>query len=228
MTPRALPEDTYDNLNQIAACENEEPWRQLSAAEGYAELGMFAEAHQQLDLADKYHDFRLEVAIRKLDLFLLEGRWNNAAIYGEILTDFLPEDQAPLMKYAAALHELGQTDRAIYVLSLAPEEAERDPNYQFRLAGYEMEAGSRDDALLHLENAIALEPKMRARAWADPRLRTLIAELPWESRFVYAHPGTSLRPGRIRSGADASPTEPGGAHHLELHPNDEPDSDGPF
>lgn len=166
----------------------------MTAAEGYTELGMFAEAHEQLDLADARGDFRLEVAIRKLDLFLLEKRWKEAVIYGEILTEFLPEEPEYYMKYATALHALGRTDRAIHVLWLAAYETdpaaqvERDPEYQFRLANYELEAGTREDALLHLENAIALEPKLRSRAWLSPKLRPLIAELPWVPRFVPSQP----------------------------------------
>ena len=61
---RLQTEESKEELFSIFTIENEKQWQQLSAAEGYAELGMFAEAHQQLDLADEYHDFRLEVAIR--------------------------------------------------------------------------------------------------------------------------------------------------------------------
>ena len=225
---RLQTEESQDELFSIFTIENEKQWQQLSAAEGYAELGMFAEAHQQLDLADEYHDFRLEVAVRKLDLFVLEKRWKDAVIFGEILTEFLPEEQAPLMKYATALHELGHTDRAIHALSLAADEFECDPEYQFRLAGYEIEAGSRTDALRHLENAIALDPKVRTRAWVDPILRPLIAELPWEPRFVHSHPESMELRGVDPSDSTTSTAGKSGFWNVEFSDDDEEDSNCPF
>jgi len=176
--------------------DDEALWRRFSVAEGYAELGMYAEAHEELDLADQETGFRLlEVAVRKLDLFLAEGRWKDAAIYGEILTEFDPDEPAHFMKFATALHETGRTDTAIHALSLAPPKLERDPEYQYRLAGYELAAGTREDALFHLENAFALKPELRATALADPNLNSLVAEIPAKPRFIPSTPEYEYAPG---------------------------------
>ncbi|MFT4548292.1 MAG: tetratricopeptide (TPR) repeat protein [Pseudoalteromonas tetraodonis] len=168
--------------------EDELVWRHLSAAEGYTELGMYAEAHRELDLADQHSEFRLDVAKRKLNLYLMEERWKDAAIYGEIMTEFDPDEPSHFMKYATALHGLGRTDTAIYALSLAPSKAERDPNYQFRLAAYELEAGFREEALYHLENALALNPELKKTALLDPELADLVLEVPPIPRFVASEP----------------------------------------
>ena len=159
---------------------------------------------------------------------MLVKRWKDAVILGEILTEFLPEEQAPLMKYATALHELGHTDRAIHALWLAADEFECDPEYQFRLAGYEIEAGSRTDALRHLENAIALDPKVRTRAWVDPILRPLIAELPWEPRFVHSHPESMELRGVDPSDSTTSTAGKSGFWNVEFSDDDEEDSNCPF
>lgn len=177
------------------ADEDDELWQQLSAAEGYTELGMFAEAHRELNLVDQHEEFRLEVAIRKLDLFLAEKRWKDAAIYGEILTEFDEEEPAHFMKYATALHELGRADTAIYVLSLAPSKLERDPEFHWRLAGYELEAGTSEEALFHLENAIALDPELRHTARHDPQLKALVNEVPEAPRFIPSQPEYEPEPG---------------------------------
>ena len=168
--------------------ETNQELRQLSAAEGYAQLKMYDEAHCELDEVDQHGGFCVEVAIRKLDLYLAESKWKEAAIYGEILTEFLPDEPTHFMKYAKALEELGRTDTAIYVLSLAPQELENDPEFQYRMATYELDSGTREEALIHLENAIALDPNMRKRAWMEAKFRTLMAELPWEPRFVSSQP----------------------------------------
>jgi tetratricopeptide (TPR) repeat protein len=190
------------------------PWRQLIAAEGYTELGMYAEAHQELDLADQHEQFRMEVAARRLDVFLAQERWKDAAIYGEIMTEFFPDEPEHFMKYATALHELGQTGTAIYALSLAPADLERDPDYQFRLAGYELVAGTREEALFHLENAIALDSDRRESARRDPQLMALVDEVPDEPRFIPSQPPYEPEPGEEEEWT-----------HSELYPFGDPNDD---
>ena len=188
LRPKNADADTIDSTPISIYDEDEIVWRHLSAAEGYAELGMYAEAHRELDLADQHSEFRLDVAKQKLNLYIAEERWTDAAIYGEIMTEFDPDEPSHFMKYATALHGLGKTDTAIYALSLAPSKAERDPNYQFRLATYELEAGFCEEALYHLENAIALNPELKQTALLDPDLADLVLEVPPIPRFIASEP----------------------------------------
>ena len=88
----------------------------ILAAEGYAAIKMFREAHHQLDLADQLSEWRMTVALMRLDLFVKEHRWDEASIYGELMCELDPDEPDHFKKYATALHARGESDQALWLL----------------------------------------------------------------------------------------------------------------
>lgn len=155
-----------------------EPRKHLIAAEGFFDLGMYAEAHEQLELADKDPDLRMAVAARQLDLYIAEERWEDAVILGEVLADLDPENGDYSLQWARALHAQGKSEAALEVLGEAFCELEHDPEYRYYTALYSAVVGQSRKALYNLGQAIAMDSDWLKVALTEPELKDLVEKLP--------------------------------------------------
>jgi hypothetical protein len=153
----------------------------ILAAEGYAAISMFSEAHHQLDLAEMMPEWRITVAAMKLDLFMREHCWAEAAIYGALMCDLMPDNPDHFKKYATAMQALGKKDEALCLLRQHAETFHWDPEYHYCLGKLEVTAGAEEPALYHISQAIASNSIFRKVALCDPELVTIWDKLPLAS-----------------------------------------------
>jgi predicted Zn-dependent protease len=151
----------------------EEHSRTLLSAQGYAELGMFDEALQELGTlpVDAQQD-ATAVEIR-LMVLMQAKRWKAALATGRELTQLAPEKTAGYIHSAFCLHELGKTDEARSVLLNGPSALHTEPVYHYNLACYECMLGNLECARAHLEKSVQLDKKFRDYAKSDPDLKAL-------------------------------------------------------
>jgi tetratricopeptide (TPR) repeat protein len=156
----------------------------LVLAESHSELGSVygAGVGMEVGAGDLSPEFRLEFAKKALELLLLEERWDEAAIWGEVLHDIDPDDPDYLLHYSAALYGLGRIDRAIGVLESRTEEFRDDPCFHFRLALYYAASRDHGTAHYHLNYAVAMDHHLREAAGIEPLLEPLLDGLPLDSR----------------------------------------------
>lgn len=147
--------------------------RTLLAAQGFAELGMFDDALEELDLLPlPLQDHPGTVELR-LMILMQAKRWEHALISSRALCRVAPEKNMGYLHTAFCLHELGSTIEARATLLSGPETLHTDPTYHYNLACYECVLGNLDLARLHLEKSIAIDKKFREFARTDRDLDPL-------------------------------------------------------
>lgn len=145
----------------------------LTAAQGYAELGMIDDALAELDTLPEKLRRDASVLELRLGILMRARRWADALLIGRRLTRRSPKKNLGYIHTAFCLHELGQTLEARTILLNGPESLHREPVYHYNLACYECHLGNLDLARLHLDRSFILDKKFREFAKIDPDLKAL-------------------------------------------------------
>jgi predicted Zn-dependent protease len=145
-------------------------------AQGYVELGMLAEAHQELDRLRPSIQEKPEFLECRLFLYMQERRWEECARLCEQLRHSAPLAATGYLQGAYCLHELGRTAEAREVLLTGPEELRSHALFYYNLACYEAVLGEPDPARRHLRRAFQMEPTLRETARTDRDLASLRGE----------------------------------------------------
>jgi predicted Zn-dependent protease len=149
----------------------------LLAAQGYCELGMFADSLVELDgMPKKLKDHPAVVEARLIVLMQAE-RWREALKVGQQLTKLAPDRNIGYIHTAYCLHEIGHTEKARSILLSGPETLKAEPVFHYNLACYECTLGNKDMARVHLMKSVELDKKFRDFAKKDPDLAPLHVEL---------------------------------------------------
>ena len=147
--------------------------RILTAASGYAELGLPDMAWDELRaLTD---DDRRQPDVQEFSIALLvrEERWAEAVAAGHPLCADSANSPALFIHTAFALHELGRTPEARALLLAGPGSLHADPLYHYNMACYLAVCGELNDAADSLRTAFRMDSKLRAHATTDPDLKKL-------------------------------------------------------
>jgi predicted Zn-dependent protease len=148
----------------------QEHQRALIAAQGYCELGMYADALEELNELPQHiqgHPMVMEVRL----IVLMQGRkWEEALKTGLKLTSAAPDKNIGYIHTAYCLHELGRTEEARELLLSGPKTLHKEPVFHYNLACYECVLGNLDLARVHLDRSVALDKKYREYAETDPDL----------------------------------------------------------
>jgi len=144
--------------------------RRLSAAQGYADLGMLEEAIEELDGIPSEFQERPETLEIRL-LVMMRGKlWESALEIGRKLTRLYPHQPAGFIHAAFCLHELGDTLAAKQILMKGPPSIVNEPTYYYNLACYEAILGNREAAVKSLNQSFKIDKKFREFAKSDPDL----------------------------------------------------------
>jgi predicted Zn-dependent protease len=147
--------------------------RNLLAAQGYCELGMSAEALDELQVIPEKLRSHPTVVELRLVILMQAKKWKAALSTGRELTKIAPDKNIGYIHTAFCLHELGQTDAARTLLLEGPSTLHAEPVYHYNLACYEAVLGNLDVARVHLDRSFALDKQFRDFAKIDPDLRAL-------------------------------------------------------
>jgi hypothetical protein len=147
--------------------------RVLSAACGYAELGLPDMAWEELESLEDTDRTRPDVQELVLSLLVREERWEETVAAGVPLCADASHPASIFIHTAFALHELGRTPEARATLLSGPKSLSSDPIYHYNLACYLAVCGELTEAGEHLRNAFRMDSKLRLHASTDPDLKAL-------------------------------------------------------
>jgi len=148
----------------------------LLAAQGYCELGMFADSLAELESMPGNVQKHPAVVEAKLIVLMQAQRWKEALRVGQQLTKLAPDRNIGYIHTAYCLHEIGNTEKALKTLLSGPDTLQSEPVFHYNLACYECRLGNHDVARAHLEKSVQLDKKFRDYAKSDPDLAPLHAE----------------------------------------------------
>jgi len=147
--------------------------RQLLAAQGYSELGMPAEALEELDALGPEFAEHPEVLNARLYVLLKARRWEDGLAAALRLCRAEPKRTSGFIHAAFCLHELGRTPEAKQILLSGPPDLDREATYHYNLGCYDAVLGNPDEARRHLLRSFQIDRKFRAIAKLDPDLESL-------------------------------------------------------
>ena len=147
--------------------------RYLERAQGYAALGMFLEANEQIEEITPDVRHLPEVLVVRSAIYQGTGRWSAMAVVAAKLAADEPSEPGWLIDLAYATRRAESLEAAHVILKRADKLHPDNGQIQFNLACYEAQLGDVDRAKEHLAHAIAREPRFRAIALDDPDLKPL-------------------------------------------------------
>ena len=150
--------------------------RHLTAAEGYAELGMYLDANAELEEIDAEVRHVAEVLTVRVSIYAgLENGVDQVPLEEHVVLHD-PENAQWSISLAYATRRAQSIEAAKCILLEAVERLPGEPILHFNLACYECQLGELEVAKARLAHAFELEPKCRLMALDDDDLAPL-----WDS-----------------------------------------------
>ncbi len=153
--------------------ENVEFERQVQAACGYAELGMFRESLAELDAIPARWQKRPEVLHLRLHHQMRRQRWGHALRISQMLCRAAPDCGTGFLHAGFCLHRLGRTEEAKNLLAMGPVALLKDPVYYYNMGCYDALLGNVEQAAKHLKISFRMDSSFREIARHDPDLEVL-------------------------------------------------------
>lgn len=154
--------------------------KHLSYANGYRQLGMFSDAHQELAKIDPEYSGLKEVVVSNLAICSDEQDWERVSYLGKGLVEQFPDEVEWWIQWAYALRRCNSVDAAREVLEDALHRFPKEACIYYNLGCYACVDGDLDRAKIWLSQAIALEKDYKLMAMEDEDLVELVD---WISEF---------------------------------------------
>ena len=151
----------------------EEFEKNITAAQGYSELGMHEDAIAELDAINPEYSAKPDVLEIRLLVLMHARRWKEALTASRKLCKANPDAASDFIHAAFCLHELGRTQDAKSLLVSGPPSLLKEPTYHYNLACYEARLGNYPEAHAHLETSFAMDRKFREFAKNDSDLEPI-------------------------------------------------------
>lgn len=151
------------------------PHRRLSHVQGYLELGMLAEAGEELARIEEPLASSTPVLVLRVALLHEQKDWPQARDCAREWVRREPAEPAGWISWAYATRRADSLEAAERILREAVERHPADPTIQFNLGCYACQRGDLAAARVHVDRAIALDEKFRELAATDPDLAPLRA-----------------------------------------------------
>lgn len=151
--------------------------RSLTAAQGYLELGMPAEALEELNTLPGDLVSHAEILQLKLVILMQLRSWDSACEICHALRNRFPQLTVGFIHGAFCLHEMGHTKEAKNLLLAGPPALLREATYHYNLGCYEAVLGNVEEALQYLRTSFAMDQNFRIIAQRDPDLKSLADKL---------------------------------------------------
>ncbi|MGC3990165.1 MAG: hypothetical protein QM796_10885 [Chthoniobacteraceae bacterium] len=154
----------------------------VSAAEGYAELGMYLEADQQLESILPEHRHLPSVLAVRLSIYSGLERWDLAEVVAKSLVLAEPENSQWWISLAYATRRTSSIEAARAILMSARDHHAGEPIIHYNLACYACQLGDLESAKQFLQAAFKIAPGIRSMALEDEDLASLWDSLKTELR----------------------------------------------
>ena len=150
--------------------------RHLTAAEGYAELGLYLDANAELEEIDAEVRHVAEVLAVRLEIYRGLEKWELMQTVAGRLAAHDPDNAQWSISLAFATRRAQSIEAARRILLEAVERLPDEPILHYNLACYECQLGELEVAKARLAHAFRLEPECRRMALDDDDLAPL-----WDS-----------------------------------------------
>jgi hypothetical protein len=146
---------------------NADDQRHLTAAEGYAALGMYLHANVELE------EIVAEVLTVRLEIYLGLEKWELMLTVADRLAALEPDNVQWSISLAFATRRAQSIEAAKSILLSAVERHPKEPILHYNLACYECQLGDIGVAKARLQHACKLSEKCRLMALDDEDLEPL-------------------------------------------------------
>ena len=151
--------------------------RLLTAAQGFLELGLPLDAHDEIESMDADVRHVPEVLEVRVEIYRALKKWELMQTVAKKLTEAEPADSRWPLAWAYATRRAESLDAARFILIAAWELHEKEPLIPYNLACYLCQMGKPEIAKDVIRHAFDLDPKMRLAALDDEDLRPLWDEI---------------------------------------------------
>src|SRR5690349_15878532 len=127
--------------------------KHLSAAEGFAQLGMYLDADAELDNIDPYCRATPEVLAVRLEIYSGLQKWELMQVVAEKLANYDPANAQWAIAFAYATRRAESIEAAREILLTALRSHPGEPTIRYNLACYECQLGNLPVAKEHLMQA---------------------------------------------------------------------------
>jgi tetratricopeptide (TPR) repeat protein len=159
--------------NHLPAMQAFEIRRKVTAASGFAELGLYQEAVEELeDLPESSRD-DIPVLATWLLVYQSWGKWSEAEAVAERLIQKDPDEADWYVALGFAVRRAQSLAAAEVILSAALQKFPGNATIHFNLACYYAQLGDLEKARQSVERAIAIDETFKKVALADPDLKPL-------------------------------------------------------
>lgn len=145
----------------------------VSAACGYAELGMMRECVAELDAIEPRMQTRPEVLHLRLQYWMQKKRWSQALRIAQKLCRVAPDRSTGFLHAGYCLHKVGKTAEAKATLIKGPVALLKEPIYYYNMGCYDALLGNIGDAKTNLKISFKMDASFRDLAKRDPDLKML-------------------------------------------------------
>ncbi|HXM05694.1 MAG TPA: tetratricopeptide repeat protein [Chthoniobacterales bacterium] len=147
--------------------------RKVTAASGFAELGLYQEAVEELeDLPESSRD-DIPVLATWLQVYQSWRKWAEAAAVAERLIQKEPAEADWYIALSFAVRRAQSLAAAEVILSAALQKFPVNATIHFNLACYYTQLGDLDKARRYLQRATAIDDSFKKVALTDPDLQAL-------------------------------------------------------
>ncbi len=147
--------------------------RKIIAAQGYVELGLFADAQKELSVLPERLFDRTDVIEITVLCLMGEHRWEEALGKARRLCTSEPDEPGGFIHAAYCLHEMGRTREAVDVLVRGPASLQGKAVFFYNMGCYRARLGEVDAAVEMLQKAFSKDGSLRRSARRDPDLDAL-------------------------------------------------------
>jgi Tfp pilus assembly protein PilF len=149
--------------------------RHLSYAQGYLELGMFAEAAAELDRIPADQPESIAILAIRAAVLQEQQAWPALASVAARLVQLAPSEAAGWVTWAYATRRADSLAAAESILRDAERQHPQEATIQFNLGCYACQRGDLAEAQRRVDAAIALDRSFAKAAGTDPDLAALRA-----------------------------------------------------
>ena len=151
--------------------------RRVRYAQGYAELGLFREAENELDGIEPTECANPGVLVVRVTLHWEAKQWEQLVAFAGALARAAPQEEKGWIAWAFALRELGRiADARAVLLEAEPIHGRTSAVLHYNLGCYHCLLGEFEAARKRLHTAFRLHPPFKAEAGQDRDLEAMWAE----------------------------------------------------
>jgi hypothetical protein len=150
---------------------NLEDQNHLTVAQGYAELKMFLDANDELEMIDAAVRHLPEILAVRVEIYSGLKKWELLRVVAKKLADHDPDEVRWPISLAYATRRTESIEAAKLILLEAVERHPKEPMIHYNLACYDSVMGEVEVAKVRLKHVFKMEPRWRLKALDEEDLR---------------------------------------------------------